>query len=165
MRTMTEDEIFRQYHDKIEHYIYGKVSDKHVAEDLTSIVFLKVCRKLSGYDENKASVATWIYTIANNTVIDYYRTNKVYEEIPEEIANAEEIDESIIHEEMLSQLAIALKRLPDRERDLLVLRYYDNMSLKDIAVKMGMSYSNAKVVQAKAINHMRDYLDIDDYPM
>ena len=162
---MTEEEVFSQYHDKIEYYIYGKVSDKYVAEDLTSVVFLKVCEKLSGYDASKASVATWIYTIANNTVIDYYRTHKVLEEIPEEIANTDEIDENIINEEMLSELAGALRQLPERERDLLVLRYYDNMTLKDIAVKMGMSYANAKVVHAKAINRMRDYLDIDDYPM
>lgn len=162
---MTNEEIFIQYHKKIERYIYGKVSDKHVAEDLTSVVFLKVCDKLSNYDETKASIATWIYTIANNTVIDYYRTHKSFEEIPEDIAGAEEIDEGIISEEMLSELAMALKKLPERERDLLVLRYYDNMSLKDIAVKMGMSYANAKVIKAKAINHMRDYMDIDDYPM
>lgn len=162
---MTEEEVFKQYHDKIEYYIYGKVSDRYVAEDLTSIVFFKVCDKLSMYDESKASVATWIYTIANNTVIDYYRTNKTFDEIPEEIANANEIDEQIINEEMLSELARALKRLPERERDLLILRYYDNMKLKDIAVKMEMSYANAKVVHAKAINHMREYLEIDDYPM
>ena len=162
---MTEEEVFKQYHDKIEYYIYGKVSDRYVAEDLTSIVFLKVCDKLSMYDESKASVATWIYTIANNTVIDYYRTNKTFDEIPDEIVNANEIDEQIINEEMLSELARALKRLPERERDLLILRYYDNMTLKDIAVKMEMSYANAKIVYAKAINHMREYLDIDDYPM
>lgn len=55
---MTEEEVFKQYHDKIEYYIYGKASDRYVAEDLTSIVFLKVCDKLSMYDESKASVAT-----------------------------------------------------------------------------------------------------------
>lgn len=162
---MTSEEVFSQFHDKIEYYIYGKVSDKHVAEDLTSVVFLKVCEKLSGYDESKASVATWIYAIANNTVIDYYRTHKTFDEIPEEIANTDEIDENIINEETLSELAGALRRLNERERDLLILRYYDNMTLRDIAVKMGMSYANTKVVHAKAINHMRDYLGIDDYPM
>ncbi len=162
---MTEEEIFIKYHDKIEHYIYGKVSDKYTAEDLTSIVFLKICQKLSEYDQTKASISTWIYTIANNTVIDYYRTNKIHEEIPEEITSLEEIDENMINEETLGELAAALKKLPERERDILVFRFYDDMKLKDVAEKMGMSYANAKVVQAKAINHMREYLNIDDYPM
>ena len=162
---MTAEEVFSQYHDKIEYYIYRKVSDKYVAEDLTSVVFMKVCEKLSGYDESKASVATWIYTIANNTVIDYYRTHKIFDEIPEEIAGTDEIDENLINEEMLSELAAALRQLPERERDLLILRYYDNMTLKDVSVKMDMSYANAKVVHAKAINHMKDFLSIDDYPM
>lgn len=162
---MTQEEVFIQYHDKIEHYIWGKVSDRYVAEDLTSVVFLKVCNKLSEYNESKASIATWIYTIANNTVIDYYRTNKSYEEIPEEIASLEGVDEKVINDEMLSKLAFALKQIPERERDLLVLRFYDGMTLKNIAIKMGMSYANAKVVQVKAFNHIKEYLDIDDYPI
>jgi len=161
---MTQEEVYRQFHSKIEYYIWGKVSDKYLAEDLTSKVFLKVVQKFEDFDETKASISTWIYTIANNTVIDYFRTRKVMEEVPEEVRTMGEIDDDILQEEMLSQLAKALKQLPERERDLLVLRYYDNMSLKDISEKMGMSYANAKVVSAKALTHMREFIDIDDYP-
>lgn len=161
---MTQEEVFLKYHDKVQHYIYGKVSDMYVAEDLTSVVFLKVCQKLESYDESKAAVSTWIYTVANNTVIDYYRTHKVSEELPEEIAQMSEIDDDIIHAEELSELASALKKIPERERDILVMRYYNDMTLKEIAEKMGMSYANAKVVHAKAITHMKEIIAIDDYP-
>lgn len=161
---MTQEEVFKQFHAKVENYIWGKVSDKYLAEDLASTVFLKIYQKLDEYDDSKASISTWIYTIANNTVIDYFRTRKVYEEVPETIAAMTSIDDDIISEEMVAGLAKALKQLPERERDILVLRYYDNMTLKDIAVRMGMSYANAKVVQGKAINHMRELIDIDDYP-
>ena len=161
---MTQEEIFKEYHNKIENYIWGKVSDKYVAEDLASAVFLKICQKLEDYDDSKASISTWIYTIANNTVIDYYRTHKVSEEVPEDVSSMGEIDDDLLNEEMLTELAEALQKIPERERNLLVYRYYDNMTLKDIAVKLGMSYANAKIVQAKAINHMRELISIDDYP-
>lgn len=160
---MTQEEVFIKYHNKIENYICAKVSDRYLAEDLTSSVFLKIYQKLDYYDENKASIGTWIYTIANNTVIDYFRTRKVTEDIPEDISVMGEVDEQIIREDMLSTLAMALKKLPQRERDLIILRYYDNMTLKDISAKMEISYAYAKVIHAKAINSLREFIDIDDF--
>lgn len=159
---MTSEEIFRNYHDRVEHFIFGKVCDKFLAEDLTSVTFLKVYEKLATFDESKASISTWIFTIANNTVIDYYRTNKVSEEIPEEIAADSNLDETILQEEMLDELAEALGQLKERERDLLIMRYYYNMSLKDIALKLGMSYANVKIVHQKALFKMRSLVKIDD---
>jgi len=161
---MTQEEIYITYHDRIEHYIMGKVGDIYLAQDITSTVFLKIYQKLDGYDEAKAGISTWIYTIANNTVIDYFRTRKVSEEIPEDISCMREIEEDFIREEILEELAEALSSIPVRERDLLVMRYYHGMTLKDIAIKMGLSYANVKIVHAKAINHMRERMDIEDYP-
>lgn len=160
---MTQEEVFTLYHKKIENYIYGKVSDRYLAEDLTSVIFLKIYQKLDDYDESKASISTWIYTIANNTVIDYFRTRKVTEEIPEDITAMGEIDDELIKEDMLKELANALKKLPEKERDLLIFRYYDNMKLTEISEKMGISYAYAKVVHAKAIEHMRDFMDIEEF--
>lgn len=161
---MTQEEIFNQYYKKVENMIYGKVSDRYLAEDLTSQTFLKVYQKLDSFDDKKASISTWIYTIANNTVIDYFRTRKVSEEVPEDIACESLIEDEVINEEILIKLKDALLKLAKRERDILIFRFYDNMTLKDIAVKMGMSYANAKVVQAKALNKMKELIDIDDYP-
>lgn len=161
---MTQEEIFTLYHNKIERYVWGKVSDKYLAEDLTSEIFLKIYQKLDSYDNSKASISTWIYTIANNTVIDYFRTRKIMEEVPEDVAAMEEVDAEILREDIVDTLAKALKKIPERERDLLIFRYYDNMKLTDISVKMGMSYANAKVVHAKAINHLKENMDIDDNP-
>lgn len=161
---MTQEEVFIKYHDKIEKYIWSKVSDEYLAQDLTSVVFLKIYQKMENYDESKASISTWIYTIANNTVIDYYRTRKVSEEVPEDIAAMEEIDEDILREESLAELASALKQLSERDRDIIVLHYCSNISLKDIAIKMRMSYANIKKVHAKALMRLKELIKIDDYP-
>lgn len=157
---MTSEEIYRNYHDKVKNMIYGKTGDSYLAEDIASIVFLKICEKLDSFDESKASVSTWVYTIANNTLIDYFRTRKVTEEVPEEISDLNEIDENLLHEEQLQELADALKKLPERERDILILRYYHNVTLKDIALKMGMSYANVKIVHGKALMKLRGMIDV-----
>ena len=73
--TATED-IYLAYHDKVSAYIRGKVDNHHDAEDLVSQVFEKVYSKLHTFDEGKASLSTWIYTITRNTVTDYFRSQR-----------------------------------------------------------------------------------------
>ncbi|MBR3642774.1 MAG: sigma-70 family RNA polymerase sigma factor [Lachnospiraceae bacterium] len=146
-----QETLYLEYHDKVFRLIMGKVNNEAVAQDLTSDVFVKVCAKLDTFDGNKASVSTWIYRIAQNTVIDYYRTRKVYAEVPEEIPYEGEIDDDLLNDEMLTELAEALKQLPERDRDLIILHYYRGMTLKEAAERIGMSYSNAKLVHNKSL--------------
>lgn len=156
------EQIFKDYHDKVLHLIYGKINNFTLAEDLTSEVFLKVYSKLDTFDETKASISTWIYRIAQNTVIDYFRTRKVYSEVPEEIAQESEIDDEILNNETLDALADALTELPERDRDLIILHYYHGLTLKEAAERIGMSYSNAKLVHNKSLvvleRLMKDYI-------
>lgn len=150
--------IYTDYHDKVMRYISGKVPNPQDAEDLTSCVFAKVYRKMDSFDESKASISTWIYTVAKNTVVDYYRTRKPFEELPEDIAHDDPIDEKLINEETLELLGKALEQLDRRLRDLIILHYYEGMTLKIIAEKMNMSYTNAKVLHKKALNSLQKQL-------
>ena len=69
-------QIYPDYHGKIMGYIRARVTRWADAEDLCSDVFEKIQRKLEDFDDTKASVSTWIFTITRNTVIDYFRRNK-----------------------------------------------------------------------------------------
>ena len=73
---LLKDKVYTEYKEKVMRYMLKKVQNPHDAEDLTSEVFLKVFKSIESFDENKASISTWIYTVARNTVIDYYRTRK-----------------------------------------------------------------------------------------
>lgn len=151
--------IYADYHDKVMRYISGKVSDPHDAEDLASAVFVKVYEKLDSFDESRASISTWIYTVTKNTVVDHFRTRKVFEELPEDIPGDDPIDEKIINEETLELLGKALEQLDSRLRDIIILHYYEDVSLKIIAEKMNMSYPNAKVLHKKALRSLKKLLD------
>lgn len=157
---MTREEVFTTYHERIVHYIERKVSNHFVAEDLASDVMLKVYSKLDEYDENKASISTWIYTIANNRVIDYYRTNHVAEDIADSDYSSDfSVEEDIISKESLGELAEALKKLPERERDIIILHYYDNLNLKEIANRMKISYSYVKIIHHTALHNLKSLLE------
>ena len=153
-----QEELFLEYHDKVQHYIYTKVSNPTVAEDLTSTVFLKVYQKFDAFDETKSKISTWIYTIANNTVIDYYRTSHPAEEVPETLQDASCVEDEVLGEIELEELACALERLPERERDLLILHYYKELTLKEVALRLGMSYANVKIVHNKALTQLQNIM-------
>ena len=160
MITDTQKEaIYRDYHGKVSGYIRSKTNSPQDAEDIAADVFLKVYEKLDTFDETKASLSTWIYTITQNTLTDYFRTRKVFAEIPETIEDDISVEEEVCNAEMLETLADALETLEERERDIIILRFYCGKTLKDISVQMGISYAYVKVLQNNAFAKIKNFFE------
>lgn len=147
------EEVYRAFCPKVSAYVRGKVQDPHEAEDLVSAVFLKVVQKLATYDPAKAALSTWVYAITRNTVTDFYRTHRPAAEFEDWMAGEEPSPD--VTDDALDGLADALLMLKERERDLIVLHYYQGHTLKAVAEMMGMSYVNAKVIHRKALGALR----------
>ena len=155
MSELNWDSIYQEYSGKAMGYISARVQRRADAEDLCSEVFEKVFRKMEGYDQEKASVGTWIYTITRNTVIDYFRKNRPTAELDENIASDGEVDDSLLNNETLSELAQALKKLPQELQDIVVLMYHDGIPMTEVAKMMHLSYGAVKLRHQKALNMMR----------
>ena len=156
---LTKEEIYTQYRDKVFGYVRNHVNSPEDAEDITSDIFVKIYSKLDTYDESKASLSTWIYSMTSNTVIDFYRTNHVHSEIPEDLSDeGSTIEDEVLNNESLELLADALSRLPQELMDIIVLRYYKGLTLQDIAVKMNLSYGVAKLRHREALGKLREML-------
>ena len=161
---MTEErmtELYRQYHRKVVGYLYNHVNNRELAEDLTSDVFMKVYAKMDSFDEEKASVSTWIYTITKNTLTDYFRTRRVHDEIPETMADDSSVEEDVCDREMLELLASALEKLEERERQIVVLHYYSGKTLKETAEVVGISYAYVKLLHNRALETIRSLMNVD----
>ena len=149
------EQIWLEYHTKVMGYIRARVQRSADAEDLCSDVFEKIQRKLAEFDSEKASLNTWIFTITRNTVIDHFRRTKPAEELDENLSDDTEIDEDLLNQESLSELAGALRALPEELRDLIVLRYYDGRPLTEVAELMGLSYGAVKLRHQSALAKLR----------
>ena len=149
------ENIYSQYYGKVMGYIAARVQRRADAEDLAADVFEKVYRKIGDYDEGKASVSTWIFTITRNTVIDYFRRTKPTEEPDENLASDDEVDENLLTQETLSELAGALRKLPQELQDIVVLLYYDGRPMTEIATMMHLSYGAVKLRHQKALAMLR----------
>lgn len=151
------ERVYAEFKEKVARYVHGKIANIHDAEDIVSDVFVKVLNRISEFDENKASLSTWIYTITRNTVTDYFRTKKQICELPEEISDEQSVDGKILKEETLKRLADALEMLSEQEQDIIVLHYYSEKTLKDIAVMMNISYRYAKMLHANGLKRLREF--------
>jgi len=156
----TLEQIYTDYYGKVMGYISTRIRNRADAEDLCTDVFMKVQRKLEDYDDSKASVSTWVFTITRNTLIDHFRRNRPSEELDENLTEEGEVDENLLNEETLSDLAAALKRLPEQMRDIIVLRYYDGKPLTEIAELMGLSYGAVKLRHQNALILLRERLAV-----
>ena len=154
-----KEKIYKDYHGKVLSYIRSKTNSVHDAEDIAADVFLKVYEKLDTFDETKASLSTWIYTITRNTLTDFFRTRRVFEEVPEMLEDGSSVEEDVCNAEVLEALASALESLGERERDIIILRFYKGMTLIEIAKQMGISYAYVKVLQNKAFDVLKKYLE------
>ena len=155
----SKEAVYIDYYEKVRRYVTGKINNRHEADDIVSEVFLKVNEKFDTFDDGKSSISTWIYTIARNTVIDYYRINKPYAELPEELSSSASVEDDILRRESLESLASAIESLDGRLRDLIILRYYSGCTLKEIAAKMQVSYSYIKILHNSALRELKKSVD------
>jgi RNA polymerase sigma factor (sigma-70 family) len=158
-------EIFAGLYDenmpKVYRYIFYKVSDHQLAEDLTSNVFEKALIKFSQYDESRASFLTWIFGITRTTIADYYRarpkvdTTLIEEalEIPGQDPLPDEVLE-IGEEKQLLWKCIEL--LPEDEQEIIRLKFAMEMTNRDIAKQTGLTESNVGVKLYRTIRKLRD---------
>ena len=147
--------IYAEYRGRVLGYICARVRSRADAEDLCEDVFEKIQLKLDSYDSEKASISTWIYSITRNCVIDFYRRSRPFAEMDENLADDTSVDDKLLNDETLSELAEALTKLPVDLREIIVLRYYDGKPLTELGKALGLSYGAIKLRHAKALDMLR----------
>lgn len=83
------DQLVRKYFDEIYRYVYRQTSDKQTAMNLTQNIFISMLQSIGNYDAKRASFRTWLYRIATNKTIDYYRSRAVEKQ---HVISVEDID-------------------------------------------------------------------------
>ena len=153
--------IYTQYRDKVFGFVRSKIYNQTEVEDIVQTVFLKVYGNLDKYDETKASLSTWIYTITRNTVCDYLkekRDHPVIELIENTVYSAEEPDDSLLNKEALEELACALEKLPQKERDVIILIYYHGKPKTEVAKILDITYGQLRYLHDKALRRLKETL-------
>jgi len=148
---------FEEHYPKIYNYIYYRVLHRETAEDLTGEVFYKALAFRSSFDERKASYKTWLYTIARNIVVNHCRSRKnelLFDDF-EELAANNDVEDIFGLNEDFRRLHELLKTLPEREREVIALRYWGELSYKEIAARTGLNVNSIGPIINRSIVSLR----------
>lgn len=150
--------LFDTYYDKIFRFVYYKVFSKELAEDITSDVFYKALTRLPSFDADKGLFASWLYRIARNAVIDHYRTNHTTETIDDafDIGIDERTPEVLDAIADLNKVSEYLGTLNAKQREIITLRVWEEMSYREIAEIVGGSEDSVKMAFSRGIRELRD---------
>ncbi len=147
-------EIYERHYKGIYNYLYYRVGDARVAEDLASEVFLKALESIRGFTFRGIRLSSWLYRIAKNVVTDYYRLQPSQADMPlEEGLIAAEGSPGEALEEGLTQgrLQRALQGLTDEQRQVVILKFIEGLSNTEVAQIMGKSEGAIKSLQHRAL--------------
>ncbi len=158
--------IYDLYFDQIYRFVYFKVSTREDAEDLTSAVFLKTW----AYVQNESikdykTLKSLLYKVARNLVIDYYRKKSAQAEqlsidnerfeidLPDE---KQDIHENVEISDGYAQIKKKLFELKDEYREIIVMRYVNELSIGEIALSLEKSKGNVRVTLYRALKALRN---------
>jgi RNA polymerase sigma factor (sigma-70 family) len=161
--------LTKRYYKQIYAYIYRKTSNTHMAYDLTQDVFIKMIRNISTY-ANGGSFSSWLYTIAVNICRDYYRSaayrrtaaTSVLEDHASQLAsNAEGIAYIFENKETRKQLKEAIGQLPETQSEAILLKYYHDLKIREIASVTGANENTVKARLRQGLGKLKTMLGRD----
>lgn len=161
--------LVHRHKQKIYSFIYNKVYDKDVAEDIFQDTFIKVIRTLKrGAYNEEGKFLPWVMRISHNLVIDYFRKNNrlpkfnntndfnIFSVLSDSSLNAEN---SLIKEQVETDVRRLVDELPNDQRDVLLMRIYEDLSFKEISDKTGVSINTALGRMRYALINLRKIID------
>jgi RNA polymerase sigma-70 factor (ECF subfamily) len=146
-------ELYEAYFDRVYRFIYFRVADLEVAEDLASQVFLKAWENLHRYQPRGPFLA-WLYAIARNTVIDTYRTRKPAVSLDEAApipAQDASPDDRLQLEFEVKALREAMQCLTPEQQEVITLKFIADYNTTEIAREMGKTEGAVRALQMRAL--------------
>jgi RNA polymerase sigma-70 factor (ECF subfamily) len=145
-----------------------KVGDKEFAQDLTATTFERAWKLRSKYRPAIAGISTWLFGIARNVLKEHLRKSRLSGQMLQDITPLEEMPAKVELEEMVQQqqekvrLRKVLRKLPDREQELIAMKYGAGLTNREIAQVTGLSESNVGSILHRTVNSVRTQLENDD---
>lgn len=162
-------QLLERHARRLRDYIRMMVKDADTADDLMQEVMIKVVRVIDeGRYTDKGRFLPWLMRIARNRVLDYFRAQKQAKTINEAEAGYDilgttrivehSIEDEIITEQTAEELRTLIEMLPDEQRDVVKMRYYEGLSFKEIAEQSNVSINTALGRMRYALINLRKFM-------
>ena len=154
-------QLYEAYFDRIYRYVVLKIGDKTEAEDMTQQVFINALKSISSFKWKGVPFAAWLFRIAHNQVVDYYRKKSKWNIVPIDdlpLTSGDDPQKIVEHKLEVERLASAVKHLTDAQREVISLRFAGGLSTAEVAESMAKSQGAVKALQHSGIVALRKIL-------
>ena len=161
--------LIQRHQSKIYGFIYSKLSDRDIADDIFQDTFIKVIKTLKSNSYNEeGKFLPWVMRISHNLIIDHYRRNKkmpmfretedfsIFSIMSDNVPN---IESQLITSQVENDLRKLIEELPEDQKEVLVMRMYQDLSFKEISELTGVSINTALGRMRYAIMNLRKVID------
>ena len=152
-------ELYRRFGGELFGFACNALGDREAAEEVVQDVFARAWRQAERYDEDRASVRTWLFAIARNRIVDVRRRASVRPTVAawphEPEAQAHVLEQAVLR----WQVAAALARLTPDHREVIRLAHYAGLSLREISERQGIPLGTVKSRLSYALRSLRLILD------
>jgi RNA polymerase sigma-70 factor, ECF subfamily len=159
------DGLYLLFADRVYRYLLARIGDPDLAEDIASQSFLRLIEKIGIYRigprDNAAIFSAWFYRLAHNKMVDVLRSRKRAQEAPLELAyqvgDGRVID--VVEERLdFERILATLQHLNEQQREVILLRFVEDLSIAETAIMMQKSEGAVKALQHRALESLRRHL-------
>jgi RNA polymerase sigma-70 factor, ECF subfamily len=158
-------QLYDRYYDRILRHVFYRVGRMEDAEDLTQQAFLQAWRALGRYRQTGSPFVAWLFTIAHNVVVSFYRRQRPTTSLDSEIADWPDDQRPELAAELgieYERVRLAMRRLKPEQQQVLAMRFLEDLPFRDIAAALGKSEVNVRVMQHRALQELRRVLERND---
>ena len=151
-------ELYDRYFLQIYKFVFSRVHDQSVAEDVTSDVFMKALRGIGRYQDTGRPFSAWLYQIAVNAMADRFRAARPTEDIDAQhdvSVGGPALEELAAHRDRMNRIWAEVDTLPQQQRIALVLKFQEDMKIEDIAAAMAKSPGAVKLLIHRGVSRLR----------
>jgi len=153
-------ELYMQHHEQIFRYVWSKVADPNLAEDLTGEVFMRMVTRISTYRPTGVPFQAWLYRIARNLIIDHIRKTASNSAVP--LENAQILPDrgasppSLVENKMtIEKLQEALKQIDHDQAEVIRLRFLVGLQVNEVAERLEKTAASVKALQHRGLAALR----------
>jgi len=153
--------LYEQNFDKIYRFVYLKVGNSAEAEDMTQQVFIKALKSIASYKWKDVPFSAWLFRIAHNHVIDYYRRQSKRQTAPLEdymAIDSSNTQKEVEDKEEVAKLISASKKLTKLQQQVIAMRFIGELPIAEVARIMGKTQGAIKALQHSAVANLRKIL-------
>jgi RNA polymerase sigma factor (sigma-70 family) len=153
--------LYEHYFPLVYNYVFFRVRERAAVDDLVSTIFMRAVDRLDTYRERRGPFGVWLFCIAHNLVVDYYRTAPRRSSLPLEQArpyplqDAASAEQRLIERQDTEELLAQVARLSAREQDIISLKFGAGLTNRKIAALLGLKENHVAVILYRAMRKLR----------